>query len=206
MTPPTPDLLWRRVGAAALDLAFGLAVWLVLTVVLGVLLGEVGVVLAALAALAGGVAVHGVAQGRSGATPGKALVGLRCVGPDGQPPGVKAGVVRTAAWVLDGFPYVVPGLAGFAMLMSTDDETRVGDRLAGTHVIDARSAARTHARARDAAVAALPETDRPALGPGQPVYDGELGAFVHWDPLTGERRAFDEGARTWVPVEKQADA
>lgn len=190
MAGPAPDLLWRRVGAGALDLALGIGVWLTLVVVLGVLLGDTGIVLGTLAAFAGGVAVHGVVQGRTGATPGKALVGLRCVGPDGQPPGVKAGIVRTAGWALDGFPYLLPGLAGFAMLMSTDDETRVGDRLAGTRVVDARATARAHLRASET-----------ALGPGRPVFDGELGAFTHWDPGTGRRLAFDERERAWQPLD-----
>ena len=201
MAGPSPDLLWRRVGAGAFDLALGVAVWLVLVVVLGVLLGEAGVLLGTLGMLGAGIAVHGVVQGRTGATPGKALVGLRCVGPDGHPPGVKAGVVRTAGWALDGFPYLLPGLAGFAMLLSTDDETRVGDRLAGTRVVDARATARAEQLARDAALAALPLHERPALGPGQPMFDGELGAFTHWDPDTGRRVAFDEGQRAWVPVD-----
>jgi uncharacterized RDD family membrane protein YckC len=196
MAAPTPDLLWKRAGAAAFDLALGLVVWLVVSVVLGVLLGSGGIVLGAITTIGLGVFVHGVGQGRSGTTPGKSLVGLRCVGPDGRPPGTKAGLIRTAAWALDGFPYVVPGLAGFAMLLSTDNETRVGDRLAGTRVIDVRRA--------PASVTGR-GTDCSPLAPGQPVFDRELGAFTHTDPLTGTQAHFDEAERVWKSTAPRID-
>lgn len=73
-------------------------------------------------------------QGFRGVTPGKLLLGLRCVGPGGLPPGGRRALVRGLLWAVDGAPWVVP-LVGPVAVVLTSDHRRVGDRVAGTSVV-----------------------------------------------------------------------
>ena len=47
-----------------------------------------------------------VVQGITGASPGKALLGIRVVRADGTPPGVLRSMVRAAAWLIDGIALI----------------------------------------------------------------------------------------------------
>lgn len=76
-----------------------------------------------------------VLQGRTGYTPGKLLRGLRVVGIDRRPPGMRRAFLRTALWVVDGVPYVVP-LLGALVAARRRDKRRIGDLVAGTWVVD----------------------------------------------------------------------
>lgn len=78
----------------------------------------------------------GVLPGLTGWTPGKLLTGLRVVGADGSGAGVGRNLLRALAWVVDGFPYFLPGLVGFVMLLAGGGR-RVADRMAHTYVIGA---------------------------------------------------------------------
>ncbi len=78
-----------------------------------------------------------VVQGLTGASPGKALLGIRVVRPDGTTPGVLRSVVRVAAWVVDGIALLVPVALWSAWF--TPGHRRVGDWLAGTFVVRRRS-------------------------------------------------------------------
>jgi serine/threonine protein kinase/uncharacterized RDD family membrane protein YckC len=81
------------------------------------------------------VFVFVVLQGRTGYTPGKYLRGLRVVGADRRPPGMRRALVRTLLWVVDGFPWFVP-LLGLLVAGRRRDRRRIGDLVAGTWVID----------------------------------------------------------------------
>ena len=88
-----PDLLWRRVGAGAIDLG------LVLTIaVLAAVLVDGW--LAAVLALAYQLVALVWLQGRTGASPGKQLVGLRVVDQTGQPCGAGKALVRWLCWAV----------------------------------------------------------------------------------------------------------
>ena len=80
-------------------------------------------------------------QGLTGATPGKLLVGLRVVGPDGRPPGIVRAVLRTMLLVVDGFPWFLP-LLGWLLVTTTRRHRRLGDMVAGTLVVRRRAIAR----------------------------------------------------------------
>jgi uncharacterized RDD family membrane protein YckC len=127
------DVLWRRVGAAAIDVATvataSMLAWWASPGSTGPL-GAMAVVVAWL------VGVLTLWQGITGRTPGKVLVGIRTVDASGDPPGVGRAALRTTAWAIDAFPYVVPGLTGYAAAFGSTHHQRVGDRLAGTFVID----------------------------------------------------------------------
>jgi uncharacterized RDD family membrane protein YckC len=83
----------------------------------------------------------GVLPGLTGWTPGKLLTGVRVVRPDGSRAGVSRNLVRAALWLVDGFPYIIPGLVGFVLLLANDGR-RVADLSAGTYVVAAADAGR----------------------------------------------------------------
>jgi uncharacterized RDD family membrane protein YckC len=74
-----------------------------------------------------------VVQGFTGASPGKALLGIRVVRHDGTSPGPLRSIVRAAAWVVDGFTLLLPVALWSAWF--TPGHRRVGDWVAGTFVV-----------------------------------------------------------------------
>jgi uncharacterized RDD family membrane protein YckC len=74
-----------------------------------------------------------------GATAGMIAAGLQIIGVDGRPVTFGRHMARTAAWLLDGFPYVLPGAMAFVCIVATPSRRRVGDRLAGTAVVHVRA-------------------------------------------------------------------
>lgn len=182
----TPDLLWRRVGGAITDVA----ILAVIAIVVGVVFRDaIGVALAILAAYQLVALVWW--QGRTGASPGKRLVGLRVVDAEGRPCGPVKALTRWLAWVIDGFPYCLP-VVGFAMIFTNADERRVGDRVAGTWVVPAERLG----------FPPLPGAALRALTAGpDPVWDDPTGRYLRTDPASGRREAFDETAMAWVPLD-----
>jgi uncharacterized RDD family membrane protein YckC len=83
--------------------------------------------------------VYVVWQGYTGMTPGKALLGVRAVGEDGQPPGMGKAFVRSILWIVDSFPYALP-LVGFVVGLTSTGHRRVGDMAAKTYVVAAADA------------------------------------------------------------------
>ena len=124
------DVLWRRIGAFLIDEALAVVAAIVTMLVLA---GGISLS-AALVALLGWLAAFAALQGFTGATPGKLLVGLRVVTASGDRAGPRRSAIRSAAWVVDGFPYVVP-LVGYAAAFGDRDAQRLGDRWAGTYVV-----------------------------------------------------------------------
>jgi uncharacterized RDD family membrane protein YckC len=76
-------------------------------------------------------------QGITGASPGKAVVGIHVIRPDGSPPGTLRSLVRVAAWLVDGLALLVPVALWSAWF--TPGHRRVGDWLAGTYVVRGRN-------------------------------------------------------------------
>jgi uncharacterized RDD family membrane protein YckC len=79
------------------------------------------------------LALFVVVEGITGATPGKALLGIRVVRPDWSPAGPLRSLVRAVAWIVDGIALVLPIALWSAWL--TPGHRRVGDWLAGTFVV-----------------------------------------------------------------------
>jgi uncharacterized RDD family membrane protein YckC len=77
-----------------------------------------------------------VVQGFTGASPGKALLGLRVIRPDGTTPGKLRSLVRVVAWVVDGLALLLPVALWSAWF--SPGHRRVGDWVAGTYVIRSR--------------------------------------------------------------------
>ena len=74
----------------------------------------------------------------TGASPGKALLGIRVVRDDGTMPGKLRSFVRLVAWVVDGLALLVPVALWSAWL--TPGHRRVGDWVAGEGVLGLRRA------------------------------------------------------------------
>lgn len=124
------DVLWKRIGAFLIDEALAVVGALATTALLAGFSIATFVV-----ALAGWLVAFAVVQAFTGATPGKHVVGLRVVTASGDRAGPRRNAIRSAAWVVDGFPYVVP-LTGYAAAFGDRDAQRLGDRWAGTYVVD----------------------------------------------------------------------
>ncbi len=95
-----------------------------------------------------------VVQGVTGASPGKALLGIRVIrvdraGVGAAAPGRLRSLVRVAAWLVDGFVLLVPIALWSAWC--TPGHRRVGDWLADTYVVRGRGR-----------LPAAPAPDRPA--------------------------------------------
>jgi len=82
-----------------------------------------------------GFALYVLLPSFTGGTVGKLLVGIRVVTPDGSPAGLDKHLVRWLLLIVDDFPYVLPGLVGFVLVLSTQGHRRLGDLAAGTYVV-----------------------------------------------------------------------
>ena len=165
----------RRIGAAFIDLIlFWAAFWLVFVLVadsapsgldvsgnpnLNVSLGDTTYYLNGggasgylLVWVGAAFLWFGVLPGITGWTPGKLLTGLRVVGEDGSGAGVGRNLLRALAWLVDGFPYFLPGLVGFILVLAGKGR-RVADRVAHTYVV----------RPGDLGRPVAPEASAPAL-------------------------------------------
>jgi uncharacterized RDD family membrane protein YckC len=78
--------------------------------------------------------IPGLLQGLKGFTPGKGLLGVRCVDEQGQAPGIGKALARSVLWIVDGAPYVIP-LVAPATAFTSKGHRRVGDMAAKTFVI-----------------------------------------------------------------------
>jgi len=72
---------------------------------------------------------------RFAATIGKAIIGIRVVDADGQPPSFEKVLIRNAMRLIDAFPYFIPYLVGLIALGETRGRQRLGDKTAGTMVV-----------------------------------------------------------------------
>jgi uncharacterized RDD family membrane protein YckC len=87
------------------------------------------------------VLLFGMLPAQTGATAGMTLLGLRVAGEDGAPVSLSRHLVRTALWLVDGFPYVIPGAVAFILIVITPTRRRFGDLAARTVVVRADDAA-----------------------------------------------------------------
>jgi len=78
--------------------------------------------------------IPGLLQGLKGFTPGKGIMGVRCVDEQGQAPGIGKALARSVLWIVDAAPYVIP-LVAPATAFTSKGHRRVGDMAAKTFVI-----------------------------------------------------------------------
>jgi uncharacterized RDD family membrane protein YckC len=83
------------------------------------------------------LAIYWIIPGLTGTSPGKSAVGIRIISNTGGKPGLGKAFVRWLMLVfVDGIPYVIPYLLGFIMALTDSQHRRLGDRVAGTLVVD----------------------------------------------------------------------
>ncbi len=151
-----------RMAAAFLDaviLLVVVAVTLIAATVLGLVAGvESGALLLGLISLMVTLEIVGyyvLFETLTGRTPGKAALGLRVTGANGEPLGFGAAAVRNLVRIVDFLPFGY-GLGLVTMLLSPQNQ-RLGDMAAGTLVVRERFA---EAEVSDAVI------DEPPLPPG----------------------------------------
>lgn len=88
------------------------------------------------------VGVFILLQGLTGASPGKLVMGVRVVDPQGRRCGPVKALVRSLLWIIDGAPWFIPGLVAFVTGLTSTGHRRVGDMAASTYVV-ARSSVGT---------------------------------------------------------------
>ncbi len=77
-------------------------------------------------------------EGLTGASVGKAIVGLRVMRGNGSKPGIGWAALRTLLlWIPDG---LFAGIVGLIVALTNDNHQRVGDMAAGTYVVEKRAA------------------------------------------------------------------
>ena len=122
-----------------------------------------------------------VLQGFTGWSPGKLVLGLRVVREDGSKPGFLKALARWALWIVDLFPYIIPGLTGFVAALSTPGHRRVGDFGARTFVVT-RAAAGTPITIGDSGELRLGEAAAGPVVPGWAPPPTAPGAPTGWGP------------------------
>jgi uncharacterized RDD family membrane protein YckC len=76
-----------------------------------------------------------VMEATRGGTVGKLLLGMQVRKMDGRPAGWGGAALRMVCWIVDGFPYVLPGGVAMLLIGTSPLRQRLGDRVAGTVVV-----------------------------------------------------------------------
>jgi uncharacterized RDD family membrane protein YckC len=153
-----------------------------------------------LALLAFGVAVFVVLQGITGATPGKAMFGVRTVNVAGARPGIGRALVRWLLWIVDWFPYCCLPLVGGIAALTTKGHRRVGDMAAGTYVVGKADAGRPVVLPTDVSVVRtepVAATGTASAASGEPVWDPQRNRYVRWDAPSGRWQVYDDQSNQW---------
>lgn len=116
--------------------------------------------------------IHVALPAALGTSPGKWVTGLRVVTTDGDLPEYRHTGIRTAVGLVDLLPVVVPWAVGAAVASRSPHHQRLGDRVAGTLVVDGRRPLTTVAR-----------EPVPAARAAEPLTAEELAPVVQPDPL-----------------------
>ncbi|HJR26025.1 MAG TPA: RDD family protein [Acidimicrobiales bacterium] len=148
------------------------------------------------------VLLYVLAQGLTGWTVGKLITGIRVVDEQGGRPGIGRAFVRWLLWLVDGLPYLLPGLVAFITGLTTVGHRRVGDMVAKTYVV--------HAAAAGAPISppsASPPSGSPLAPPPSaagPQWDETRGTYIQWDPEASAWMQWDDEGGRWERLPGQA--
>lgn len=149
-----------------------------------------------------GFVVFVVWQGLAGLTPGKLVAGLRTVNADGGPPGMFKAFLRHILWIVDLFPYLIPGLVGFITASNGQGHQRVGDRVANTYVVEAQWIG--YSVGPGAAPAAsgwgVPAQASSPQDPTQPQWDPSRNTHIVWNAGSQRWQQYDTATGHWVDM------
>ena len=139
-----------------------------------------------------------VMQGLTGKTPGKAILGIRVIKADGEPPGIWRAIVREILWIIDGLPFL--NIVALVTALTTQNNQRVGDMAAGTFVVDRNFAGAIVPAGGQQAFAAPPPSGSPVgapppPAPPQPQQQGAQAADWYPDPQGQARLRYWDGQR-----------
>ncbi|MUW15815.1 RDD family protein [Halorubrum sp. CBA1125] len=126
------NVIWHRVGAFFIDSILMGLIW-VPVMLAGAALGEIGFLVFTLAGLVATVVYGFLLEGLYGYTPGKYLLGLVVIKPDGSNCTIGASILRNLLWIVDALPTF--NLIAMVSILLTDDNQRVGDLVADTVVV-----------------------------------------------------------------------
>jgi len=126
------NVIWHRVGAFFIDSILMGLIW-VPVMLAGAALGEIGFVVFTLAGLVATLVYGFLLEGLYGYTPGKYLLGLVVIKPDGSNCTIGASILRNLLWIVDALPTF--NLIAMVSILLTDDNQRVGDLVADTVVV-----------------------------------------------------------------------
>ena len=125
-------MIWHRVGAFFIDSILMGLIW-VPVMLAGAALGEIGFLVFTLAGLVATLVYAFLLEGLYGYTPGKYLLGLVVIKPDGSNCTIGASILRNLLWIVDALPTF--NLIAMVSILLTDDNQRVGDLVADTVVV-----------------------------------------------------------------------
>lgn len=151
--PPAFAGFWVRTGARIIDVILYNILALVIIFLLVIVIGVVAAVskipaeplitrldrmtaTSIIASLLASIVYHTLAEGLHGSTLGKLILGLTVLGEQGRPCGMRAALIRSAAFFVDGLFFALP--AYFNMRDSLRSQ-RLGDEWAHTIVVRRRS-------------------------------------------------------------------
>ena len=126
------NVIWHRVGAFFIDSILMGLIW-VPVMLAGAALGEIGFLVFTLAGLVATLVYAFLLEGLYGYTPGKYLLGLVVIKPDGSNCTIGASILRNLLWIVDALPTF--NLIAMVSILLTDDNQRVGDLVADTVVV-----------------------------------------------------------------------
>ena len=126
------NVIWHRVGAFFIDSILMGLIW-VPVMLAGAALGEIGFLVFTLAGLVATLVYGFLLEGLYGYTPGKYLLGLVVIKPDGSNCTIGASILRNLLWIVDALPTF--NLIAMVSILLTDDNQRVGDLVADTVVV-----------------------------------------------------------------------
>ena len=126
------NVIWHRVGAFVIDSILMGLIWIPV-IVAGTALGEIGFLVFTVAGLVATVVYGFLLEGLYGYTPGKYLLGLVVIKPDGSNCTIGASILRNLLWIVDALPTF--NLIAMVSILLTDDNQRVGDLVADTVVV-----------------------------------------------------------------------
>lgn len=160
--------------------------------------------------------VNVVLQGLTGATPGRAMVGIRLVGWDGNPPGIWRAFVHSIFVQLVAGLFLPGGLILFLFVSFNKAHRHPGNMITNTYVVDSpavghvmvRTAAGVRAgppaiRREDVIAELGPEVAAKILAPTvqsrstEPQFDKQRGTYVVWNAKTERWLEFDDKTRQW---------
>ena len=125
-----------------------------------------------------------------GATLGKLMVGLRAVGPDGQPANIGRHALRWIVMLIDGVFTLC--ICGLVTSLVSKGHRRLGDMAASTYVVGRADVGRPITVPGQIAPAGMPP-------PGaQPQWDAARNAYVQWDQAGGRWLVWDEANQRWT--------